>query len=235
LPAPDEQSPVCFMICSAAGLGPRCSVSQDLSPPVPAMKPSRDMVHWYWAACGSMLPRGVDMSKWDAEFNAKNEAFMRHQERIKALEDVARAIREPGERARAEEEGRKWDQRNDWLEAQEAKRTPAEREARRQAQENQRKEEERQAENARIAAKQKQIGKTGKSLFRTSAWLAVFAIGTFVAWRYGMAHYDPKASASWAEVGRIVGALAAAFVTLVLVFVWLAKFFGFLGSLASRK
>jgi hypothetical protein len=65
--------------------------------------------------------------------------------------------------------------------------------------------------------------------------LAVFAIGTVVAWRYGMAHYDPKASASWAEVGRIVGALAVAFVTLVLAFVWLAKFFGFLGSLASRN
>jgi hypothetical protein len=175
------------------------------------------------------------MSKWDAEFDAKAEAFTRHQERIRAHEDVARAIREPGERARAEEEGRKWDERNDWLEAQEAKRTPAEREARRQAQENQRKEEERQARDAGHAAKRKQTGKTSKSLFRTSVWLAIFAIGTVIAWRYGMSHYDPKASASWGEVGRIVGALAVSFVTLVLTFVWLAKFFGFLGSLVSRK
>lgn len=175
------------------------------------------------------------MGKWDAEFNAKNEAFMRQQEKIAALEDVARAIREPGERARAEEEGRKWDQRNAWLEEQDAKRTPAEREARRQAQEDQRREGERRARDARHAAKQEQIGKTGKSLFRASAWLAVFAIGTVVAWRYGMSHYDPKASVSWAEVGRIVGALAVAFVTLVLAFVWLAKFFGFLGSIVSRK
>jgi hypothetical protein len=48
-----------------------------------------------------MLAREADMSKWDGEFNAKNEAFMRHQEEIAAIEDVARAIREPGERARA--------------------------------------------------------------------------------------------------------------------------------------
>ncbi|HEX8345150.1 MAG TPA: hypothetical protein VF657_10525 [Actinoplanes sp.] len=175
------------------------------------------------------------MSKWDAEFDAKAEAFMRHQEKIAALEDVARAIREPGERARAEEQGRKWDQHNDWLEAQDAKRTPAEREARRQFQEDQRKAEERRVRDARHAAKRKQIGTTGKSLFWASVWLAIFAIGAVVAWRYGMSHYDPNASASWAEAGRIVGALAVAFGTLLLAFVWLAKFFGFLRSLTSRK
>jgi hypothetical protein len=180
-----------------------------MSPPGPVMKPSRDMAHWYWARSRVYSARqGADMSKWD---------------------------RELGERARVEAEGRYWDQRNAWLAEQDAKRTPAEREARRQAQEDQRKDEERRARDARHAAKQTQIGKTGKSLFRTSVWLAVFAIGTVVAWRYGMSHYNPKASASWAEVGRIVGALAVACVTLVLAFVWLAKFFGFLGSLTSRK
>jgi hypothetical protein len=142
---------------------------------------------------------------------------------------------EPGERARAEEEGRKSDQRNDWLREQDAKRTPAEREARRQWQEDQRKSEERQARDARHAAKRNQIGKTGKSLFWVSVWLAIFAIGTVVAWRYGMSHYNPTASTSGAEVGRIVGALAVAFGTLVLAFVWLAKFFGFLRSLVSQK
>src|SRR6266487_1148804 len=108
------------------------------------------------------------MTKWDAEFNANIEAFMRHKERIEALEDVARAIREPSERARAEEEGRKWDQHNDWLEAQDAKRTPAERQARRLAQEGLRQEEERRARHARHAAKRKQTGKAGKSLLWTS-------------------------------------------------------------------
>ena len=179
---------------------PRCSVSQDMSAPGPAMKPSRDMAHWYWAPlAGSMLPgRGG-----------------RHEQTRRTRSGRGG--------------GTILDQHNAWMEEQDAKRTPAEREARRQAQEDQRKDEERRARDARHAAKQTQIGKTGKSLFRTSVWLAVFAIGTVVAWRYGMSHYNPKASASWAEVGRIVGALAVACVTLVLAFVWLAKFFGFLG------
>ena len=144
------------------------------------------------------------------------------------------AIREPGKR-RDEEEGRRSDERNDWLKAQDAKRTPEQREARRQAQEDLRRSEERQAWHARRLATRKQIGKAVKSLLWASVWLAVLAIGTVIAWRYGMSHYDPKASASWGEVGRIVAALVLAFGTFVLALVWLAKFFGFLGTLLSRK
>ena len=171
------------------------------------------------------------MIDWDAE----SEAFMRNQERIAALEDVARAIREPGERARAEEEGRKWDERNAWLEAQDGKRTPAEREARRQEQENRREEEERRARDARRAAKRKQTSKTRKSLFRTSVWLVVFAVGTIVAVLYASSHYDPNASNQLPNLGRAVGAIAVALVTLVLAFLWLGALFKFLGSRVSRK
>ena len=41
---PDEEGADVAMSSSTVGLGPRCSVSQDMSPPGPAMKPSSDIV-----------------------------------------------------------------------------------------------------------------------------------------------------------------------------------------------
>lgn len=53
-------APTSWMSSSTAGLGPRCPVSQDMSPPGPVMKPSTDIVAEYSSLLMIRLQVGSD-------------------------------------------------------------------------------------------------------------------------------------------------------------------------------